>query len=162
MALKHSNSVTDLALIHVSQKELCGLSGLKPPQVEDTLTALGIPLEGAEGDDLSLEITPNRPDWLSVEGVARSCYSWRTGKPKAYLASKSSVSWTVHPSILPVRPCLGSAVVRGVPNTPQLLTSLIQLQEKLHDTLGRNRRKMAIGIHDLSAVQPPFAYEAVG
>ncbi len=150
-----------MALIHVSQKELCALCGLKPSAVEDTLTALGIPLESVEGDDLSLEITPNRPDWLSVEGVARSCYSYRTGKPKLYSAAKSSVAWKVLPSVLSVRPYVGSAVVRAVPNTPQLLVSLIQLQEKLHDTLGRNRRKMAIGIHDLATVQPPFTYQAV-
>ncbi|MDE1798360.1 MAG: phenylalanine--tRNA ligase subunit beta, partial [Candidatus Micrarchaeota archaeon] len=150
-----------MAIVHVSQKELCRLSGIRPNQVEPTLTALGIPLEAEEGDDLSLEITPNRPDWLSVEGVARACRDYRTGKPKAYSARPSSISWTLHPSVLPWRPVLGSAVVRRIPPSPQLLTSLIQLQEKLHDTLGRNRRKMAIGIHDLSTVRSPFTYQAV-
>lgn len=151
-----------MALIHISQKELCALGGLKPSEVEDVLTALGIPLESRESDDLSLEITPNRPDWLSVEGVARSCFSWKTGKPKSYAASNSSIHWTIDPTVRPVRPILGSALARNVKMSDGLLVSLMQLQEKLHDTLGRKRKKMAIGVHDLSSVKPPFTYKAVG
>jgi len=32
------------------------------------------------------------------------------------------------------------------------------LQEDLHWGLGRNRRKVAIGVHDISQVTPPFRY----
>ncbi len=155
-------SVNRMALIRVSQKELCKLSGLKPSEVEPTLTSLGIPLEAVEGDELSLEITPNRPDWLSVEGVARSAFSWRTAKPKIYEAAPARAHFIVDESVRAVRPALGSAIVRGVQIDEQFLQSLIQLQEKLHDTLGRGRRKMAIGLHDMAGIQPPFTYKAVG
>ncbi|MCL6088980.1 MAG: phenylalanine--tRNA ligase subunit beta [Candidatus Marsarchaeota archaeon] len=151
-----------MALIHVSASSLCKLSGLKPQQIEPTLTSLGIPLEGQEGDDLSLEITPNRPDWLSVEGIARSAYSWRTAKPKIYKASSAKLHFTLDESVRNVRPVLGSALVRNVVLDEESLQSLIQLQEKLHDTLGRGRRKMAIGLHDMMAIRPPFTYKAVG
>ena len=165
-----------MALIRVSQKELCSLSSLKPSQVEPTLTSLGIPLESAEGGELALEITPNRPDWLSVEGVARSCHSWRTAKPKIYKAASpgtqvpgasqpgrsSPVHFILDASVRDVRPALGSAIARNVQLDEGQLASLIQLQEKLHDTLGRGRRKMAIGLHDMSGIQPPFIYKAVG
>ncbi len=165
-----------MALIRISQKDLCKLSGLKPAQVEPTLTSLGIPLEGTEGDELALEITPNRPDWLSVEGVARSCYSWRTAKPKLYkaalpgaqardantLSNSGPVHFILNASVRDVRPVLGSAIVHNVQLDENQLASLIQLQEKLHDTLGRGRRKMAIGLHDMAGIQPPFTYKAVG
>lgn len=151
-----------MALIRISQKDLCKLSGLKPAQVEPTLTSLGIPLESAEGDELALEITPNRPDWLSVEGVARSCYSWRTAKPKLYKAEPPKVHFILDASVRDVRPALGSAIAHNVQLDESQLASLIQLQEKLHDTLGRGRRKMAIGLHDLAGIQPPFTYKAVG
>jgi phenylalanyl-tRNA synthetase beta chain len=42
-----------------------------------------------------------------------------------------------------------------------LIKSMMQIQEKLHDTFGRKRKKLAIGIHDLSKVEPPFVYKAV-
>ncbi|VVC71679.1 Phenylalanine--tRNA ligase beta subunit [uncultured archaeon] len=43
----------------------------------------------------------------------------------------------------------------------ELVRSLMQLQEKLHDTLGRKRRKVAIGVHDLDQVVFPIKFAAV-
>ncbi|MDH4123774.1 MAG: phenylalanine--tRNA ligase subunit beta, partial [Thermoplasmata archaeon] len=42
-----------------------------------------------------------------------------------------------------------------------LIRSVMDLQEKLHITVGRNRKKVAIGIHDFDTVKPPFLYTAV-
>ncbi len=151
-----------MALVQISLSQLCALGKIRPSEAEPILTALGIPLEAQEGDKLSVEITPNRPDWLSVEGIARSAYSYKSGKPKSYRACRSGVSWHVDPSVRDVRPCIGSAYATGVQMTPELFASLIQLQEKLHDTLGRGRRKMAIGLHDMSSIRPPYTYKAVG
>jgi len=151
-----------MALVHIPSNSLCKLAGIKPADIEPMLTSLGIPLEAQEGDDLSLEITPNRPDWLSVEGVARSISAYKTAKPKIYSALSPHVHFIIDDSVREVRPYFGTAIVRGLVIDEEILTSLIQLQEKLHDTLGRGRKKMAIGLHDLSAVQPPFTYKAVG
>jgi len=41
------------------------------------------------------------------------------------------------------------------------IRSLMELQEKLHLTVGRKRAKVAIGVHDLDKVHPPFVYKAV-
>lgn len=151
-----------MALIHISQKELCDLSSITQEQVEPILTELGIPLEEVDGDDLSLEITPNRPDWLSVEGVARSCRSYSKKNPIEYTAQKSEHSIIVDPSIKYTRPYIGSALIKGLKLDEEILASLIQLQEKLHDTLGRHRKKMAIGLHDAKDIKSPFRYLATG
>ncbi len=45
------------------------------------------------------------------------------------------------------------AVVRNVDLDEEGLESLIQLQEKLHATMGRKRAKGAIGIHDLTMMK---------
>jgi phenylalanyl-tRNA synthetase beta chain len=45
--------------------------------------------------------------------------------------------------------------------TDELIASLMELQEKLHYGLGRNRKKVAIGVHDFEPVIPPFTYKAV-
>lgn len=149
-----------MAVIEISQKALCALSSLQKGEVEHYLTELGIPIDGVQGDIMHLEITPNRPDWLSVEGVARSCRSYKEGKPVAYSASKSQINFIVDPAIKKIRPFICSAYLKGANLGGGNLKSLIQLQEKLHDTLGRQRRKMAIGLHDASAVAPPFKYWA--
>src|SRR5207245_377197 len=39
--------------------------------------------------------------------------------------------------------------------------SLVDLQEKLMLTVGRHRKKVAIGIHDMDKVTPPYTYKAV-
>jgi phenylalanyl-tRNA synthetase beta chain len=43
--------------------------------------------------------------------------------------------------------------------TDQIIRSLMELQEKLHLTIGRKRVKVAIGVHDLDKVTPPFVYK---
>ncbi|MBQ4368953.1 MAG: phenylalanine--tRNA ligase subunit beta, partial [Candidatus Methanomethylophilus sp.] len=43
----------------------------------------------------------------------------------------------------------------------QALRSIMELQEKLHTTVGRKRTKLAIGVHDLDKVRPPFTFKAV-
>ncbi|MFH0927160.1 MAG: phenylalanine--tRNA ligase subunit beta [Candidatus Micrarchaeota archaeon] len=150
-----------MANIKVSQKELCALSKISPAQVEPILTEIGIPLEKKEGDELSLEITPNRPDWLSVEGIARSCASYSSGSAKKYSAQKSKIGVIMDSSVKSVRPFFAGAYATNAKLTPAILDSLIQLQEKLHDTLGRNRKKLAIGLHDAKNITPPFTYKAV-
>jgi phenylalanyl-tRNA synthetase beta chain len=64
-------------------------------------------------------------------------------------------TWTIflrHP-ILHKRPYVTGAIVRGIKLDDSILKSLIQLQEKLHDTIGRDRAKGSIGIHDLSMIK---------
>ena len=67
---------------------------LSPEALADKLTMAGLEVTSLErrGDDfvLEIEITPNRPDWLSVAGVARELAAI-TGK-KLKLASRLAVS----------------------------------------------------------------------
>jgi len=128
----------------------------------DTLTMLGFPTEETEDGQLNVEVTPNRPDCLCVEGLARVLKCHMSGKPAPYKIGKSDVSVVVDKSVLQVRPSFAAAVVKNVKMTDSLLRSLMQVQEKLHETLGRKRRKAAIGIYDLDTVEPPFRYFACG
>lgn len=128
----------------------------------EQLTMLGFPTEKTSEGELNVEVTPNRPDALSVEGVARALRIFREGKPVIYPIGKSGIDVKVDPSVQGVRPCFAGAYVSGVAITDSALRSLMQLQEKLHETLGRKRRKVAIGIHDADKVKPPFRYFACG
>lgn len=163
MVFRHCNGQwCEMALVKFSISDLNSFVKVPPSELDDALALLGIPLESLEGDQAAVEITPNRPDWLSVEGIARSLADFKTGKPKQYFAQPAKVEWVCDPSVKSVRPALGSAIVRGVKTSDAFIASMMQLQEKLHDTLGRSRKKLAIGLHNLEAVSPPFTYLAVG
>ncbi|VVB70353.1 Phenylalanine--tRNA ligase beta subunit [uncultured archaeon] len=114
----------------------------------------------AEEEYVDVEFFPDRPDLYSSEGVARAMQGFlgiKTGLVE-YKAQKGPVVLQVDESVKSVRPIIGCAVVRGLQFTDEAIESLMGLQEDLHWGLGRNRRKVAIGVHDISRVTPPFRY----
>lgn len=150
-----------MAQVNFAFSDLTELVSIRKGEAIGTLTMLGFPAEETE-EGLAVEVTPNRPDALCVEGIARVLRCYRTGKPAEYEVGKPKIDAYVDKSVEGVRPAFGCAVVRGVKMTDSFLRSLMQVQEKLHETLGRKRRKVAIGIHDLDKVEPPFRYFACG
>lgn len=152
-----------MASVIFSKKELRQLVGsrLRESDIEGILPSLGVPVEWVQGDEVCVDVTPNRPDLLSVEGIARLLSSFLGIKRKSYAAVSSSVQLRIDPSVLSIRPCIVGALVRDVQITGSLIQSLMQLQEKIHETFGRRRRKVSIGVHNFDAVQPPFHYKAV-
>jgi phenylalanyl-tRNA synthetase beta chain len=50
--------------------------------------------------------------------------------------------------------------LRNLKFTPLSYASFIDLQDKLHQNIGRRRALVAIGTHDLDTLTPPFRYEA--
>jgi phenylalanyl-tRNA synthetase beta chain len=151
-----------MAQLQITLEDLNGLVEISRQESIDTLTMLGFPTEEMEDGALNVEVTPNRPDALSVEGLARVIRCYLKGEPGRYLIGDSGVELAVDASVASVRPHFGGAVVKGVTFNDSTVRSIMQLQEKLHETLGRKRRKVAIGIHDLDRVTPPFRYFACG
>ena len=129
----------------------------------DRITFMGAGPEGVQGDVMTFDIFPNRPDLYSVEGIARGLRGYlglEVGLP-SYRVEPSGIDFLVDPSVADVRPYAVGGIVRGLDFDDVLLRSLVDLQEKLHLTVGRRRRKVAIGIHDMDKVTPPYAYKAV-
>lgn len=128
----------------------------------DRITFMGAGPEGVEGDVMTFDIFPNRPDLYSVEGIARGLRGYlglEVGLP-SYRVEPANIDFVVDPRLADIRPYGVGGIVRGLDFDDDSLRSLVDLQEKLHLTLGRKRRKVAIGIHDLDKVTPPFAYKA--
>jgi phenylalanyl-tRNA synthetase beta chain len=149
----------------VSHEDLVGLLGkrLTIDEAVDRITMMGSGPEGVSGDIMTFDIFPNRPDLYSVEGIARGLRGYLSielGLP-AYRASSSNIDFMIDPSVREVRPHAVGGVVRGLDLDDRALRSIVDLQEKLHTTTGRRRRKVAIGIHDLDRVRPPFTFKAV-
>src|SRR3989442_3094492 len=129
----------------------------------DRITMMGSGHEATEADVITFDIFPNRPDMYSVEGIARALRGFLglEGGPPKFTVKVGDVELLVDKSVDIVRPFGVGGVVRGIDLTDEAVASLADLQEKLHLTVGRRRRKVAIGIHDLDKVTPPFTYKAV-
>ena len=59
----------------------------------------------------------------------------------------------IKPETALVRPFVACAVLRGMTLDPARYASFIDLQDKLHQNLCRQRSLVAIGTHDLSTLQ---------
>lgn len=147
--------------VNFSKKELKRLTGIDDDEdLKDQMAMFGTDLENMTKEEVEVEIFPNRPDMLSLEGFAlglrgylgkdTGLYEFNTYDEVNYKASKTG-------KVNKVRPNLACAVVKNL-DLQEKIESVMQLQEKLHVTHGRNRKKVAIGIHDLDAIKGPFTY----
>ncbi|WP_313693073.1 phenylalanine--tRNA ligase subunit beta [Halorarum halobium] len=137
-------------------RELTGHDEKTDGEFEEDLFALGLEFEGETDEgDLQFEFGPDRLDRLSVEGVARSLRYQYGDARGVHVPDPNDADWTIEvdESVPDERPFVTGAVVRGLDLDESALDSLIQLQEKLHATMGRERAKGAIGIHDLTMLK---------
>lgn len=124
-------------------------------------------VQGASEEVLyKIDIPANRYDMLCLEGIARALNVFKHGaKPPTYkladMTGKSMLQMTVKPETALVRPFVVCAVLRGVKFDATRYASFIDLQDKLHQNLCRQRTLVAIGTHDLATIQGPFTYEAL-
>ncbi|MFB6215889.1 MAG: phenylalanine--tRNA ligase subunit beta, partial [Candidatus Aenigmatarchaeota archaeon] len=152
--------------IEIDKREFDELVGEKisEEKLDEKASFLGAHWNHVEGPKWDVESYPNRPDLLSVEGLARAYrgfFDVDTGLEKYTPLKEGDITVEVDSSVEEVRPYIGGAVVTGLELTEKKINGLIQLQEKLHETMGRQRDKLAIGLHDLEEVEPPFTYRAV-
>ncbi len=148
-----------MPVVSLNRADLEEMVGTDVQTIVELLPRLGADV-GCVNDEIEVEFFPNRPDLFSVEGAARALRGMleiETGPP-VYVSRSSGIEIDVDPSVSLVRPYIVCAVVRGVSTDERAIKSLIDLQEDLHWGVGRNRRKAAIGVHDLSRVNPPFRY----
>ena len=157
--------------INVNKRDLENLvnMSLSDKTIEDKFPMMGVEVEeifeeikeDKKEKIIQFSINPDRPDYLSVEGLARGFRGFMgidKGMPK-YDVYESDVEVFVEDVRL--RPYCAFAIVKNVIVDDLVLESIINLQEKLHWTIGRDRKKIAIGIHDFDKVAPPFYYKEI-
>jgi len=142
-----------------------GLVGKKLPldKLKERISYLGTDLESIEGNEISVEVFPNRPDLLSEQGFARAFSSFIGVKRglRKYNIKKSECKVKIESSVNSVRPFTACALVKNLKFDNEKIKEIIQIQEKLHITYGRNRRKAAIGIYPIEKIKPPIYYKAL-
>lgn len=151
-----------MPVITVNKDDFCRLLGRQftMEQIEEKLPMIGVAWEGKTKQEFEVEVTPNRPDMLSVEGLARAYATFIGLKEglKDYEAHRSEFLVSSDTSVEKVRPFIVCAAVTGIRFTDNSIKSLMNLQEKLHITHCRKRKKGAIGVHDLEKIKFPLRY----
>ncbi len=146
--------------------ELSRVIGKTVPAAElgELLPQMGGDLAGRDGEELTLEWFPNRPDLLTLEGTGRAARAFLGVHPgmSTYAVAKARTELRVEAAVAQVRPYAALCFVRGVNVDERYLQLLIDAQEKLTLSAGRKRKKVAIGIHDAAGVKGPFTYTCVG
>jgi phenylalanyl-tRNA synthetase beta chain len=151
-----------MPVIDVNLEDLRGLLDVDVTieELRDRLPMMGTGWEGETNEGFQLEVFPNRPDLLSIEGLARAYGSFmglRTGL-REYEVKEAGYEVAVEEKVEGVRPYFVTAVVKNVDFDDSLIRSIIQMQEKLHVTHGRRRRKVAVGLHNLEPIAFPVTY----
>ncbi len=153
--------------ISVSKKDLLELVGkrdLRDEELAEALEMVKAEVKAFGLDEITLEVTADRADMFSAEGVARSLKGFlevEVGAPNYPVRNgREDLVVRVDESVKGVRPFVACAAVLGCPLGEEGLRQLIQLQEVLHKTHGRNRKKFAIGLHNFDVVKAPIVYTA--
>jgi phenylalanyl-tRNA synthetase beta chain len=154
-----------MANIKLSKKLFEKEIGRLDEKMQHKIAMFGTPLESITENELELEIFPNRPDLLSYAGFKRSFLSFlgkKTGlkQYKINLPEKDFLV-KVDSSVKDIRPYTACAIVKGLKLDDEKIRELIDLQEKLHITIGRKRKKLAIGIYPLDKIKTPITYKAL-
>lgn len=113
-----------------------------------------------------IEVPANRYDLLCIEGIAsalriflgkdlRADFDVTTPTPDKI------ITMNVKKETSEIRPFVVCAVLRDITFDEARYQSFIDLQDKLHTNICRQRTLVAIGTHDLDTVTAPFTYEAL-
>jgi phenylalanyl-tRNA synthetase beta chain len=154
-----------MANITFSKKQFEREMGKLNEIMQEKISLFGTPLEEITDKELIVEIFPDRPDLLSFQGYKRSFLAFlgkKTGL-KTYKLNKPEKNYEVKidRSVEEIRPYTACAIVKGLKFSDEKIKEIIDIQEKLHNTLGRKRKKVAIGIYPLEKINLPITFKAL-
>ena len=134
-------------------------------EMQNKIALFGMTVASLDENGIELDITPDRPDLLSYQGFKISFLNF-IGKKKGikkYVINKPEKNYKVlvESSVKDVRPYTSCAIIKNVNLDDERIKELIDLQEKLHTTVGRKRKKLAIGIYPLDKIRLPITYKAL-
>jgi phenylalanyl-tRNA synthetase beta chain len=154
-----------MANIKIPRKQFEREIGKLDGKMQERIAMFGTTLESFNDDEIEVEIFPDRPDLLSYQGFKRSFLSFLGRKPgiKEYKLNKPEKDYKViiEKSVKDIRPYTACAIVRKIKFDDEKIKEIIDIQEKIHSTIGRKRKKLAIGIYPLEKIKLPITFKAL-
>jgi len=117
----------------------------------------------SDAEVYKIEIGANRYDLLCLEGISTALRVFTGAQaPPAYVTKPATgLELHVEEEVVGVRKHIVAAALRGVRFTEASYKRFIDLQEKLHRNICRERTLASVGTHDLATVAAPFRYRAL-
>ena len=145
--------------------ELCFDFGIELDE-DTSLTERPVINGKQEPPQLKIEIPANRYDMLCFEGIQLmlNIFNRRLTAPQYVLKAPEGGkihSIAVSRDTARIRPYVSGAILRNIKFDQTRYESFIDLQDKLHQNLARQRTLVSIGTHDLDRIKGPFTYEAL-
>ena len=137
----------------IKKKRLIKLLGkdIGDEELVELLSNIKVEAEILDEENMQIEVTPDRLDLLISEGIARELkgvLGLEKGFPK-YKTRKTNIKLIVDGEVKFIKPYIAVAAIYGYYVDKCTLEELLQFQEKLNISMGRDRRKIAIGFYDL-------------
>lgn len=135
---------------------------LSDERLKDRISMLGTDLEELGKDEIVVEIFPNRPDMLSEQGFGRALSSFIGARKglKEYKVKPSGEKVIIDRSMKGIRPYTACAIIKNLKLDDEKIKEIIDIQEKLHITFCRNRKKAAMGIYPMDKVEFPITLKS--
>ncbi len=136
-------------------KKLTGVS-----EIEEILFEMGMELEGIQDSIARVEVTAERVDMLTPEGLARAIRAYAGNGSKEYEIKSSGFSVIVDKSVKDVRPFTACCLVSGLRWNSEMIKETMAAHDKINMNYGRGRRKAAIGVYPTDRIKYPIHYLA--
>lgn len=155
-----------MAIVTLNKKEIKKIIGnVSDEKIDETLSLFSTPIEKITEDEIEVEVAPNRPDMLSAQGLQRALSSY-LGKKTGLIDYKmkkpeKDFAVIIDSSVKDIRPYTACAIVKNLKFNDEKIKEIIDIQEKLHTTIGRKRKKVAIGIYPLEKIKLPITFKAL-
>lgn len=153
-----------MSSVTFTKQALTKATGKKLPDtlLREKMAMLGTPVDAISESTVTVELFPNRPDMLSLQGYARAFKSFLGLAPgmRKYKVLRGKTIVHVHHNLKFIRPYTACAVVRKLRLDEEKIRQIIDVQEKMHMTYGRKRKRCAIGIYPLKDIELPISFEA--
>ncbi|WP_338599633.1 phenylalanine--tRNA ligase subunit beta [Sulfolobus tengchongensis] len=138
-----------MVTIVLNKYSLLGKLKITEDQLDNLLFNLKSEVKPIDENNIEVEINADRLDLLSSDGIARAIKGLLERELGEAKYEVVNTDYKLIVNNVRTRPFALAAIVY---NSKIDLQELIQFQEKLHATIGRKRKKVAIGIHDLKKI----------
>ncbi|MFA5020107.1 MAG: phenylalanine--tRNA ligase subunit beta [Candidatus Pacearchaeota archaeon] len=154
-----------MTILTIDKKQFEKEIGKLDEKMQENIAMFGTPIDTFSENDIGIELFPNRPDLLSYQNWKHAFLTY-IGKLKSGNEIKinpplKDFSVKIDSSLSKIRPYTACAIVKNLKFNNERIKEIVDIQEKLHLTLGRKRKKCAIGVYPLEKIRLPITFKAV-
>ncbi|HLH86037.1 MAG TPA: phenylalanine--tRNA ligase subunit beta [Thermoplasmataceae archaeon] len=150
-----------MVVIRGNRSELMELYGSSfPDNIKSFSRVIGFTVE-EYGDDIKVEFNPDRPDLFAFSQLKTAIDTYYSDNHRVPdISSKPIFRLQQDASTYHIRRYILGFSARG-PKIGRHFNELIEFQEKIHQTIGKDRLKVSIGLHDSSNLTREIIFKGI-